>query len=62
MSEQEISMQELVQMGLNAFALQLLVESLPNVEHGEAWHKLEFRFRGAEITIEFDDNLDRRHH
>lgn len=58
----DMTMQELLNMGLNAFALQLLIESLPNVEHLEGVKTISFGFRGARITIEFDEQLDRRHH
>jgi hypothetical protein len=55
-------MQQLIDVGFNAFGLQLFIESIANVQKGQPFEPLSFRFRGIKITLEQDGEIDTRHH
>lgn len=61
---QEVTMQQLIDSGINAFALQLLVESLLNKEDAQTFAPFTFSFRGILFTLAPDPHrpLDGRHH
>jgi hypothetical protein len=66
MSEQaqEVTMQQLIDGGINAFALQLLVESILAKKDAETFTPFTFSFRGILFTLAPDPHrpLDGRHH
>jgi hypothetical protein len=58
----EVSMQQLIDAGLNAFGLQLFIESIANKTDAKDFQPLSFKFRGIKITMEPDGEIDTRHH
>ena len=58
----DVTMQDLIDAGLNAFGLQLFVESIANKGDAKSFRPLRFRFRGIKITLEPDGEIDTRHH
>ncbi len=58
----EVTMQHLIDAGLNAFALQLFVESIANKKDAATFTAIAFRFRGIRFTMEPDGEIDTRHH
>ena len=59
-SYQEISLQDLSHIGLNPFAVELLVESFYKAIDGNGTAKVGFRFRGVWISLEVDRPVDTR--
>lgn len=59
-----VSMQMLIDAGLNAFGLQLFVESIGDKKDAKTFKPLSFIFRGIKITIEpiLGAEIDTRHH
>jgi hypothetical protein len=59
-----VSMQNLLDAGLNAFGLQLFVESIANKKEAKDFKPLSFVFRGIRITLEPEpgEDVDTRHH
>jgi hypothetical protein len=58
----EVSMQDLLDAGLNAFGLQLFIESIANKADAKDFHPISFKFRGIRITFEPEGEIDTRHH
>ena len=58
----EVSMQQLIDAGLNAFGLQLFVESIGDKKDAKEFKPITFKFRGIKITFEPDGEIDTRHH
>jgi len=58
----EVTMQHLIDAGLNAFGLQLFIESIANKQDSKEFKAIAFRFRGIKITFEPDGPIDTRHH
>jgi len=58
----DVGLAELCEVGLNGFGLQLFVESIANLQKGQVFKPMSFRFRGIKVTLEQDGELDLRHH
>lgn len=58
----EVTMQQLIDAGLNAFGLQLFIESIANKKDAKSFSPLSFRYRGIKITLEPCGEIDTRHH
>ncbi len=58
----EVSMQQLINAGLNAFGLQLFVESIANKKDASEFNPITFKFRGIKITMQPDGPIHTRHH
>jgi len=56
----EITLQELNEIGMNPFAVELLVESFYRAIDGNRTAKIGFRFRGVWITLEAQRPVDTR--
>lgn len=59
-----VDMQQLLDAGLNAFALQLFIESIANKKDAKDFQPLIFVFRGIRVTLEPEpgEEIDTRHH
>jgi hypothetical protein len=59
-----VSMQNLIDANLNAFALQLFIESIANMKDAKDFQPLSFVFRGVRVTFEPEpgEMIDTRHH
>jgi hypothetical protein len=59
-----VSMQQLIDAGMNAFGLQLFVESIANKKDAESFRPLSFVYRGIRVTLEPEPGevIDTRHH
>ena len=57
-----VEMQQLVDTGLNAFALQLFAESVANKKDAKTFRPFSFKFRNIRITLEPAGEIDTRHH
>jgi hypothetical protein len=59
-----VSMQQLFDAGLNAFGLQLFMESIANMKDFKTFSPLSFVFRGVRVTLEREpgEEIDTRHH
>jgi len=57
-------MQQLIDAGMNAFGLQLFVESIANKKDAESFGPLSFVYRGIRVTLEPEPGevIDTRHH
>ena len=58
----ELQMQDLINAGLNAFGLQLFIESIANKKDAKDFKPMSFKFRGIKITFEPQGEIDTRHH
>lgn len=58
----EVTMQDLFSAGLNAFGLQLFVESIAEMHDAATFKPITFKFRGIRITMQPDGEIDTRHH
>jgi hypothetical protein len=58
----DVSMQNLIDVGLNAFGLQMFVESIANKKDAAGFSPITFRFRGIRVTMQPDGKIDTRHH
>jgi hypothetical protein len=58
----EVTMQHLINAGLNAFGLQLFVESIANMKDAQTFKPITFKFRGIKMTMEPEGPIDTRHH
>lgn len=57
----EVSMQQLIDAGLNAFGLQLFIESIAKMKDAKTFSPITFKFRGIRITMQPDGEIDTRH-
>ncbi len=57
----DVSMQQLLDAGLNAFGLQLFVESIAGKKDVATFVPFTFRYKGVKITLEPDGVIDTRH-
>jgi hypothetical protein len=48
----EVSMQMMIDSGLNAFGLQLFVESIAHKKDAKSFKPMAFIFRGIKVTLE----------
>jgi hypothetical protein len=60
----EVTMQDLIDAGLNAFALQLFMESIAERAGADKFDPIRFSFRGILVTLARDPDrpFDGRHH
>ena len=58
----EVTMQQIIDAGLNAFGLQLFAESVAGKNNAKTFDPFSFKFRGIKITLEPDGEVDTRHH
>jgi len=58
----EVTMQQLLDAGFNAFGLQLFIESIADKKDAKDFKAISIRFRGIKITFEPDGEIDTRHH
>jgi hypothetical protein len=58
----EVTMQHIIDAGLNAFGLQLFVESVAGKMDAKTFEPFAFKFRGVKVTLEPDGEVDTRHH
>ncbi len=58
----EVPMQHLIDAGLNAFGLQLFIESIAGMKDAQTFKPITFKFRGIRITMQPDGEIDTRHH
>lgn len=58
----EVTMQQLIDAGLNAFALQLFVESIADKKDAATFFPFSFNFRRIKITLEPCGEIDTSHH
>jgi hypothetical protein len=58
----EVSMQQLIDAGLNAFALQLFAESVAGKDGAKTFTPFSFIFRNIKITLEPNGEVDTSHH
>jgi hypothetical protein len=59
-----VGMQQLLDIGLNAFGLQLFVESIANKKDAKEFKPISFIFRGIRVTLQPEPGMeiDTRHH
>lgn len=57
----EVSMQQIIDAGLNAFALQLFAESVAGKNNAKTFTPFSFIYRGVKITLEPHGEVDTRH-
>lgn len=59
-----VGMQDLINAGLNAFGLQLFVESIATMKDAKTFSPISFVFRGVRVTLETEpgEEIDTRHH
>jgi len=57
----DVTMQQILDVGLNAFGLQLFVESVANKKDVTTFEPFTFRYKGVKITLEPDGEIDTRH-
>lgn len=60
----ELEMQQLIDAGLNAFGLQLFIESIANKRDAKYFKAISFQFRGIKVTFEPQPGIpiDTSHH
>lgn len=58
----EVTMQQLIDAGLNAFGLQLFAESVAGKDNATTFKPFTFKFRNIRITLEPDGQVDTSHH
>lgn len=58
----EVTMQQLIDVGFNAFGLQLFAESVAGKTDAKTFDAFSFKFRGIKITLEPDGEVDTSHH
>src|SRR5882672_11715379 len=58
----DVTMQQVIDAGLNAFALQLFAESVAGKKDSHTFEPFSFRFRGIRITLAPDGEVDTAHH
>jgi hypothetical protein len=56
-----VSMHQILEAGLNAFALQLFAESVAGKDDAKTFTPFSFKFRNIKITLEPDGEVDTRH-
>jgi hypothetical protein len=56
-----VSMQQILDAGLNAFDLQLFAESVAGKTGATTFEPFSFKFRNIKITLEPDGEVDTRH-
>lgn len=57
-----VTMQQIIDAGLNAFGLQLFAESVAGKDDAKTFTPFSFVFRGVKITLEPHGEVDTRHH
>lgn len=57
----EVTMQMLIDVGFNAFGLQLFAESVANTAGKQTFEPFTFKFRNIKITFETDGPVDTSH-
>lgn len=57
----EVSMQQLIGAGLNAFGLQLFVESVAGKADAKTFKSFSFIYKGVKVTMEPQGEVDTRH-
>lgn len=57
-----VTMQQIIDAGLNAFGLQLFAESVAGKNDATTFTPFSFIFRGIKITLEPHGEVDTRHH
>lgn len=58
----EVSMQQIIDAGLNAFGLQLFAESVAGKTDATTFEPFSFKFRNITITLEPAGVVDTSHH
>lgn len=58
----EVTMQNLIDVGFNAFGLQLFAESVAGKTDAKTFTPFSFKFRNIKITLQPDGEVDTRHH
>jgi hypothetical protein len=58
----DVTMQQLIEAGLNAFGLQLFVESVAGKNDSHTFTPFSFRYRGIKVTLAPDGEVDTAHH
>ena len=58
----EVEMQDLIDVGLNAFALQLFAESVALKTDAKTFEPFAFNFRGIRVSLAPIRDVDTRHH
>jgi hypothetical protein len=58
----DVTMQQLINAGLNAFGLQLFAESVAGAAGSHTFRPFTFRFRNIRITLAPDGEVDTSHH
>ena len=64
MSEQkipEVTLQQIIDVGLNAFGLQLFVESIAGKNDAKTFDPFSFIYKGVKVTLEPVRDVDTRH-
>lgn len=58
----ELEIQQIIDVGLNAFGLQLFAESVAGKTDAKTFQPFFFKFRNIKITLQPDGEVDTRHH
>jgi hypothetical protein len=58
----EVTMQDLIDAGFNAFGLQLFAESVAGKTDAKTFDPFTFKFRNIKITLAPDGEVDTSHH
>ena len=58
----EVTMQQLIDAGFNAFGLQLFAESIAHTAGTDTFQPFTFIFRNIRITLEANGKVDTTHH
>ena len=57
----EVTMQQIIDVGLNAFGLQLFVESVAGKSDAKTFNPFSFKYKGVRVTLQPDGEVDTRH-
>jgi hypothetical protein len=57
----EVLMQQVMDVGLNAFGLQLFVESVAGKNDAKTFDRFSFIYKGVKVTLEPVRDVDTRH-
>ena len=58
----EVTMQQLIDAGFNAFGLQLFAESVAGKTDAKTFEPFTFKFRNIKVTLAPDGEVDTSHH